>query len=387
MAVRGRIASDERGALRIDDLVSSSRTSSRAARCARAVTELTLAADAFALDGWDELVPPLGIVKPTGRVAIPKLALALDPLAVRGEIALDDLVATPPDMAPVALKGALVLSGSELRTRDLVARAAEQPIRIDAHVAQLFDGPRYQVSFETQDADTNALLAGYAKQKDRLIGPLDLKGTLRGTTGGGASLLDAMSGELALDIEHGRIVGVSLIEAVLGSFGRRVAEALQQQGKQGLGALHERPVRVAARHRCTSSTAARDGAGHAHLSRLGRAARRSDPARRPRARSRRPLTISEALDARARARVRRAQRSTRRDARRSTSPRCAASSVRPRCSSSSTGVTQIARRICGTASRRDKLKKKHREGARTRLGRARRPGLRAAQDRARRQEQ
>jgi uncharacterized protein involved in outer membrane biogenesis len=233
MAVRGRIASDERGALRIDDLVVELKNLvAKGALRTKPSTELTLTADAFALDGWDELVPPLGIVKPTGRVAIPKLALALDPLAVRGEIALDDLVATPPDMAPVALKGALVLSGSELRTRDLVARAAEQPIRIDAHVAQLFDGPRYQVSFETQDADTNALLAGYAKQKDRLIGPLDLKGTLRGTTGGGASLLDAMSGELALDIEHGRIVGVSLIEAVLGSFGKAVAEAVQKQGNQ-----------------------------------------------------------------------------------------------------------------------------------------------------------
>src|SRR5207247_2443207 len=56
------------------------------------------------------------------------------------------------------------------------------------------------------------------------------KGTLRGTTSGAASFLDALSGDIALDIENGRIVGVSLLEAVLGSFGERVTEAVRQQG-------------------------------------------------------------------------------------------------------------------------------------------------------------
>ena len=191
-------------------------------------TELSLSADAFALDGWDTLIPPLGMVTPTGHIAIPKLVLSTDPLAVRGEITLDDLVATPPDMAPVALRGAIELLGTELRTRDLVARAAEQPIRVDASVTQLFEAPRYEVAFETKGADTNALLAGYAKQRDRLIGPLDLKSTLRGTTSGATSFLDALSGNLSLDIEKGRIVGVSLLEAVLGSFGSRITEALRQ---------------------------------------------------------------------------------------------------------------------------------------------------------------
>ncbi|MGH7337404.1 MAG: AsmA-like C-terminal region-containing protein, partial [Myxococcota bacterium] len=187
-------------------------------------------ADAFALDGWDKLVPPLGLVKPTGRIAIPRLALSTDPLAVRGEIALDDLVATPPDRAPIVLRGAIQLLGTELRTRDLVARAADQPIRVDASVTQLFEAPRYEVSFETKGADTNALLAGYANQPDRLMGPLDLKGTLRGTTTGENSPLDALSGDIALDIEGGRIVGATLLEAALGSFGARVNEAMRQQG-------------------------------------------------------------------------------------------------------------------------------------------------------------
>ena len=230
-ALRGRIAAGEGGALAIEGLeLELASLVARGALRTAPRTELSLSADAFALDSWDALVPALGMVKPTGRIAIPKLALSTGPLAVRGEIALDDLVATPPDMAPVALRGAIELRGTELRTRDLVARAAEQPIRVDASVTQLFEVPRYEVSFETKGADTNALLAGYAKQPDRLLGPLDLKSTLRGTTSGETSFLDALSGNLGFDIEGGRIVGVSLLEAVLGSFGSRINEAVRRQG-------------------------------------------------------------------------------------------------------------------------------------------------------------
>jgi AsmA protein len=231
LALSGRIAAGDGGALAIDDLeLALSNLVARGALRTAPRTELSLAAEPFALDGWEAIIPPLGLAKPSGRVAIPKLAVSTGPLAARGEIALDDLVATPPDMAPVALRGAIELRGTELRTRELVARAANQPIRIDATVTELFDGPRYEVAFETKGADTNALLSGYAKQRDRLEGPLDLKGTLRGTTSGATSILEALSGDLALDIEKGRIVGVSLLEAVLGSFGPRITEVLRQQG-------------------------------------------------------------------------------------------------------------------------------------------------------------
>ena len=234
-ALRGRIAPGEGGALAIEDLVLELHNLvARGALTTQPKTELRLAADAFDLGGWDSIVPALGVAKPSGKIAIPKLAVSTEPLALRGELALDGLVLTLPDMAPVALTGAVELLGSDLRTRDLVARAAEQPIRVDARVAQLFDGPRYEVAFETKGADSNALLAGYAKQPDRLEGPLDLKGALRGAISGETSILDALSGDIALDIEGGRIVGATLLEAVLGSFGGRVNEALAQQGGRDL---------------------------------------------------------------------------------------------------------------------------------------------------------
>ena len=230
-AVRGRIAPDKDGALAIEDLVIELHNLvARGALRTAPKTELQLAADAFDLGGWDAIVPALGVASPSGKIAIPKLVVTTDPLALRGEIGLDPLVATLPDMAPVALTGAIELLGSDLRTRGLEARAADQPIRVDARVAQLFDGPRYEIAFETKGADTNALLTGFAKQPDRLSGPLDLKGTLRGATGGGQSFLDALSGDIALDIQDGKIIGATLLEALLGSLGGRVNDALKQQG-------------------------------------------------------------------------------------------------------------------------------------------------------------
>jgi hypothetical protein len=94
----------------------------------------------------------------------------------------------------------------------------------------MFDAPRYELAIETTHADTNALLTSYAGQPDRLLGPLDLKGTLRGSVSGERSLLDALSGDLSFGIEKGKIVGASLLQAVLGSFGASLAEAARGHG-------------------------------------------------------------------------------------------------------------------------------------------------------------
>jgi AsmA-like C-terminal region/AsmA family len=226
----GKLARDAAGAIGITDLVFElSNLVARGELQSAPRRELRIAAEAFALDGWEKLVPPLGVAPLRGRVAIPALALAFDPLSATGEIALDDLVVTPPERAPITLRGALELRGSALRTRDLVVRAADQPIRVDANVQSLFEAPRrYEVSFASDDADSNALLSSFSSQSDRLYGPLDLKGTLRGVVASEGSLLDALSGELGFEILKGRIAGASLIEVVLGSLGSSIAKAVRE---------------------------------------------------------------------------------------------------------------------------------------------------------------
>ena len=234
LKLRGKLVRDGAGATAIEDLVFElSNLVARGSLQSAPRRELRLAAEPFAIDGWEELVPPLGVAPLRGRVAVPALALGFDPLAATGEIALDDLVAKPPDRAPIALDGVLELRGSALRTRDLVVRAAEQPIRVDANVQSLFEAPRrYEVSFASDDADSNALLSSFSSVSDRLYGPLDLKGTLRGVVSGDQSVLDSLSGNLGFEILKGRIAGSSLLEVVLGSLGGSIATAIREQGAQ-----------------------------------------------------------------------------------------------------------------------------------------------------------
>ena len=253
-ALRGRIAAGEAGALAIEGLeLELTNLVARGALRTAPRTELSLAADAFALDGWDDAgsCARHGEADAGGSRSRSSRS-STDPLAVRGEIALDDLVATPPDRAPIALRGAIELLGTELRTRDLVARAAEQPIRVDASVTQLFEAPALRGVVRDQGRRHQRAARRIREATRSAARPARPEGhacaaRLRAST----SFLDALSGDLALDIEGGRIVGVSLLEAVLGSFGVAHHRGGAPAGRQGLGALHERSSssRCAARSR------------------------------------------------------------------------------------------------------------------------------------------
>ena len=121
---------------------SSSPTSSRAARCApRRSTELSLAADAFALDGWEALVPRARHGEADRADRDPE-ARALDrsarACAARSRSTSSSRLRPTWRRSRCAARSSC--SAPTLRTRDLVARAAEQPIRVDASVTQLFDG-------------------------------------------------------------------------------------------------------------------------------------------------------------------------------------------------------------------------------------------------------
>ena len=156
-------------------------------------------------------------------------------------------------------RGAVELLGSDLRTRDLVARAADQPIRVDARVAQLFDGAalRDRVRDQRRPTPTRCSRAS-AKQPDRLEGPLDLKGTLRGTTAG-----EAVVPRRALGRHRARHRGRADRRRHAARGGARIARCARERraapaGRQGLGALHDRPLRVAARHAPHRARPARD---------------------------------------------------------------------------------------------------------------------------------
>jgi len=224
----GRLVADAQGSPGIDDLVLALRDVALRGRVRTApALRAELRADAFSLAGLEELVPALAGVRLGGGVAIPGLAVALEPLALDGSVELRDVVADLPDRAPLVLRGAVDAQGTRLRSRDLVVLAAEQRFPVQAVLHDLAGTPRFELDVAGEDADTDTLLTAYTGNDDRVYGPLDVQGKLRGSLGE-KPLLETLSGNLDFGIENGRIVGVSLLEAVfrqLGSLGGLALEA------------------------------------------------------------------------------------------------------------------------------------------------------------------
>ena len=67
--------------------------------------------------------------------------------------------------------------------------------------------------------DANPLVTAFAGKPDTLYGPLALRGSFRGEVDPERAFLDALTGTVRFDIEKGRLVGVSLLEATFAKLG------------------------------------------------------------------------------------------------------------------------------------------------------------------------
>jgi hypothetical protein len=198
---------------------------------------LELSAPPFEIVGWGELVPALAPYAPTGRIAVPRLALVPDPLDLRGRIDLQDLRLRPPGRAPVTLRGAFEGHGASLGSSELEAIVAEQRVGLDLELRGLATTPRYRVRANTRGADTNALLGALAGLDDTLHGPLTADADLSGPLGGSAEPLAALVGRARLEIGRGRLKGVSILGDTLeglGTLGEAALLAEQRRGSKSL---------------------------------------------------------------------------------------------------------------------------------------------------------
>ena len=171
----------------------------------------------FDLEGWDALVPALAGLRPRGWLRIDAGELRTAPLDMHGVVGLDGITIAPFGDPPAQLDGELVADGDVLRTRSLTAMAAGQTLEIEATVSGLASDPWHRVRLRADGADTNALLSAYAGVKDAFYGKLDLRVDLAGTLAGEVSMLQSLEGSVRFEIEDGRLVGVSLLEAALES--------------------------------------------------------------------------------------------------------------------------------------------------------------------------
>jgi hypothetical protein len=219
--VSGRIVTDEHGALGIDDVKLRVRGFDATGRV-RAGPPLSVEIESAnaELDGAETLVHALAAASPSGRVRAEKLHFVSEPPALVGLIHFDDLAVTPRNLdTPITLRGALVAQGTELHSRDLELRAGGQPLAVDLRLSGLFGKLRYEIEAAADDADANALLTAFAGKPDTLYGPLSLRGSFRGAVDPERPFLDALTGTVRFDIEKGRLVGISLLEATFAKLG------------------------------------------------------------------------------------------------------------------------------------------------------------------------
>jgi AsmA protein len=186
---------------------------------------LDLRTNAADLTGWEDMILPLASAPLQGTVQVESMAVRTEPMALDGRIAMTNLLTELPDRGPVVLNGALLFAGDVITTQDVVAQAADQPFALDARVDDLFGTLRYQAEVTTQQADVNALASSFAGKPDTLIGPLNLSGRFHGTVERGKSPLETLKAELDFDIARGRLVGLSILEAVMGQLGSVAIEA------------------------------------------------------------------------------------------------------------------------------------------------------------------
>jgi hypothetical protein len=175
-------------------------------------------APAFDVAGWQELVPALADIAPSGRVALSELALTTAPLTVRGEIELLDTAAKLPDQGDVVLRGHLVGEGDAIRSRDLQMIAGGQVVAIDLTLTDLAGARRFALRPKTQRADANRLVSSLSSQRDFLYGLLDFEGDLTGSLAA-PSPLATLDGRARLAIGDGRLKGISLLKLTLDKLG------------------------------------------------------------------------------------------------------------------------------------------------------------------------
>jgi uncharacterized protein involved in outer membrane biogenesis len=199
--------------LRLDanDITGQLRTQPRA--------QLELAPTSIDIGSLASLVPPLRELKPAGKATLGELVVRTDPLELRGQAQLDPLRLESPRGAPIVLTGGFEATGSQLASRGLAALVASQSIPIELGLRDLAGSPRYTLRAHTEKVDLDALLQALTSAGGKLSGALTSDLNVAGPLGGVTPLLEALAGEMRLDLREGRVRGVSLLQGAMERMG------------------------------------------------------------------------------------------------------------------------------------------------------------------------
>lgn len=173
---------------------------------AEAPLQLTVATPGLDLASFGSWLGP-DTPQLSGRVALDRLGVALEPLSLSGSLGLDE-VSVALDNGAVVVSGPLEGVGTKLVARELQIVAGGQP----AAVSGSYDVESGELSIQASvgSADVHPLVSA-------LLGHSEISGILSGKVDfAGPPEIRGLRGSGDVRIEKGRIAGFSLLEQVLG---------------------------------------------------------------------------------------------------------------------------------------------------------------------------
>lgn len=187
---------------------------------------LALDAPPFELAGWEPLLPALAGVALGGRLALEDLRASTRPVALGGAIVLGDVRLAAPGRPPVVFRGRLEGAGNALRSRDLAAEVAGQPVALDLAVAPLARAPVGTLVATARGVDAEALIAAFSKSDASVTGPLRFDARFEAPLASGKPILSVLVGTLDFSLGPGHVKGVSLLRQTLERSGPVVQSAV-----------------------------------------------------------------------------------------------------------------------------------------------------------------
>lgn len=233
----GRISVDEAGKLALEYQVRIHNTDARGTADVAERTLVSVDAPAFALDGWEEMVPALAEYGLSGPVALEDLRIATAPLEVRGRIRLDGVRAALPESPPLAVSGMLDATGNAIRTQGIELTTAGQTLRLEGGVANLGTSMDLDLVASGERLDLEALLRAFSSLEDQVSGPADLRARLSGPLAGRRPFTELVKGEVRVDVGRGRLRGVSFLKSTFTRLGQLAEAAILVNRLRGSDAL------------------------------------------------------------------------------------------------------------------------------------------------------
>lgn len=183
-----------------------------------AKTRAKLGGGALELAGWDAILPALAGLGLTGKLSFSELAIGMDPLSVKGAIALDEVAMPLAEGQSAVVSLQLAGSGDAIRGKGPVTIGGQR-VALELGLTRLSREMKLALTARADDLDSGALAVAFGAPEGSLSGPLDLDAKLSAPLGGEGDLVDALSGPLVFSIAPGRMPGVSLFRGAIDALG------------------------------------------------------------------------------------------------------------------------------------------------------------------------